>query len=268
VPRSLRSDALAICICIALAGCSHHRSDATTDNAGSDEQTQSIGGVWNGTDASGHSVLALADEAGEFHIIVDDGTQYAGTATTTGDAVSASAERLLRHAGSGGSVGNKSEAITLKGKIQQRQSLTVTVAPAGADRSFAPQMLELQFNSIYSDPSSLAMIAGDYMDPVSGNSITIAGSGTLFWNDAKTGCLVEGAVSIIDARYDLYEAQFSFSACQGANADLNGIEFLGLGTLDTSMQPAQLMIGVTGEAAGRGYAIDLKLSRLPPRSPI
>ncbi|MGH8140932.1 MAG: hypothetical protein ACREU2_00225 [Steroidobacteraceae bacterium] len=205
------------------------------------------------------------DEAGEFHFIGDDGTQYVGTATAMGAAVSASADRLVRHGAPGGP---RYDAATLKGKVQQRESLSVSLAPAAGAHSFTPETISLQFNPIYDDPSSLAKFAGDYMDPASGNAITVAGSGSIFWRDASSGCLASGAVSAINARYNVYEVQFSYSACQGADADLNGVEFTGLGTLDSSEQPTQAIIGVTGEAGGRGYAIDLRLSRLPPRSPI
>jgi hypothetical protein len=182
-----------------------------------------------------------------------------------GQTVSASAERLLRHGAAGGP---QYDAVTLKGTVQQRMSLSVSVAPAKGARSFAPETISLQFNPIYDGPSSLAMFAGDYMDPASGNSITVNGTGSIFWRDANSGCLASGAVSEINERHDLYEVQFSYSACQGADADLNGVEFTGLGTLDTTVQPTQAIIGVSGEAGGRGYAIDMRLARLPPRSPI
>jgi len=154
------------------------------------------------------------------------------------------------------------------GKVQQRQSLSLRILPAAAARPFATDTMSLQFNPLYSKPSSLSIFAGAYMDNTNGNAITVAGSGALFWRDSRDGCLASGAVSLIDGHYNLYEVQFSYSACQGADAELNGLEFTGLGTLDTSLQPAQATIGVSGEAAGHGYAIDLTLSKLPPRSPI
>jgi len=263
VVGSRRCAALAAGICLSLAGCDH-RGGAAATSSGGDDQAESIGGVWEGTDTAGRAFIGLADEAGEFHLIADDGTQYVGTATATGDSVSANADRLVRP---GGSAGSKYDAASLKGKVEQRVSLSVTLAPAAAAQSFAAETLSLQFNPIYNNPSSLAMFAGDYMDPTSGNTITVTGSGSLFWRDPN-GCLASGAVSLIDASHDLYEVQFSYSACQGQNAQLNGVEFTGLGTLDTSQQPIQAVIGVSGEAAGRGYAIDMRLSRLPPRSPI
>jgi hypothetical protein len=260
-----RCEALAICIGIAIAGCSHQGSGAAASSAATDGQAESIGGVWSGADTSGRGFLGLADEAGEFQLIGEDGTQYVGTASTLGAAVSASAERLVRHGAAGGP---KYDAASLKGKVQQRVSLSVTIAPAAAARAFTPETISLQFNPIYNNPSSLAMFAGDYVDPSSGDMITVSGSGSIFWRDPNTGCLGSGAVSEINDRYDLYEVQFSYSACQGADADLNGMEFTGLGTLDTTVQPVQAIIGVSAEAGGRGYAIDMRLSRLPPRSPV
>ncbi|MGH7069861.1 MAG: hypothetical protein ACREFO_07580 [Acetobacteraceae bacterium] len=178
--------------------------------------------------------------------------------------------------------------MSLKGKVQQRVSMSVTVAPAAPARSFAPETISLQFDPNYNQPSSLAMFAGHYMDPTSGNSITVTESGSIFWRDPNNDCLANGMVSLIDPRHDLYFVQFSYAACQGVDAELNGVEFRGFGTLDTSQQPTQATIAVTGEAGtldtahqpaqaivgvtkqagARGYAIDMKLSRLPPRSPI
>lgn len=255
----------AIGICIALAGCSHRGGAGPAASDGGDGQTQSIDGVWNGTDSSGRGIVALVDAAGEFNVIREDGTQYVGTATVSGDALSAKAERVTK---AGGSEGSEAEAASVTGKVQQRQSMSLRIVPAAAARPFATDTMSLQFNSIYSNPSSLAIIAGDYMDSTTGNAITVNGSGTIFWRDSSDGCLASGAVSLIDPRYNLYEVQFSYSACQGATADQNGVQFTGLGTLDTSLQPAQATIGVTGEAGGHGYAINLTLSRLPPRSPI
>lgn len=252
-------------MCIALAGCSH-RGGAASNSAADDGQAESIGGVWNGADTSGRGFVGLADEAGEFHLIGEDGTQYVGTASTMGEAVSASADRLVRPGAAGAP---KYDAASLKGKVQQRTALSVTITPAAAAaRSFAAETISLQFNPIYNNPSSLAMFEGEYTDPSTGNMITVTGSGTIFWRDANTGCLASGAVSEINAHYNVYEVQFSYSACQGADAGLNGVEFTGLGTLDTSVQPTQAVIGVSGEAGGRGYAIDMRLSRLPPRSPV
>jgi hypothetical protein len=182
-----------------------------------------------------------------------------------GDAVFASAERLVRP---GGPEGSRYDAASLKGKVQQRVSLSLTIEAAASARSFAPETISLHFNPLYNHPSSLALFAGDYQDNSSGNAITVTGGGALFWRDSRDGCLASGAVSLIDDSHNLYEVQFSYSACQGADAELNGVQFTGLGTLDTSPQSTQAIIGVSGEAGGRGYAIDMRLSRLPTRSPI
>jgi hypothetical protein len=261
----LRRDALVLCICVTLAGCSHRGGTQAADSGGGDGETQAIGGVWNGTDAAGRTIVGLVNEAGEFNLISDDGTQYAGTASSNGDAITAKAERLTRF---GASKGSDAEAASLTGKVQQRQSMTLNIAPAAGAQPFPSDSMSLEFNSIYNSPSSLAMVAGDYTDSASGNAITVTGGGGFFWHESNNSCLANGAVSVIDPRYNVYEFQFSYSACAGADAQLNGVQFTGLGTLDTSEQPAQVTIGMTGQAGSHGYAIDMKLSRLPPRSPI
>lgn len=266
IPVFLRNVA-ALLGCFALGGCAKGPHGIAVNGARIGSEIQSIGGVWEGTDSLGHSVIALVDEAGEFHLIRDDGVQYAGKADITGSSVSA---RVEQFGGFGAAVsgGTKYETLLLSGTVQAHLLLTVTVRSIATVNATLPDRIELKFNPIYAMPSSLGTFAGHYTDTASGDAITVTGNGAVFWQDPSTGCLAQGTVSTIEASHNLYEVQFSYSNCQGRSTELDGVQFSGLATLDASMDPERAIIGVTGQARGSGYAISLKLDRQPPRSPI
>jgi hypothetical protein len=115
--------------------------------------------------------------------------------------------------------------------------------------------LAVTFNPLYDQASSLAAIAGNYVEAGSGTAVSIDANGAIFSQDATTGCVVNGTVTIIDASYDAYAVQATYASCTGADAVLNGITFSGLATLDTSVSPMQLIAGVTGSGGGTTYAI-------------
>jgi hypothetical protein len=70
--------------------------------------------------------------------------------------------------------------------------------------------------------------------------VNISASGTLSAQDATTGCVLNGTVSTLDTRYNLYQIQITYSDCQGLSVDLNGQVFIGLATLDNTASPEVL----------------------------
>jgi hypothetical protein len=56
--------------------------------------------------------------------------------------------------------------------------------------------------------------------------------------------------------------QFSYENCQGQYASLNGGQFTGLAALNTYVNPAQVIVGVTGQPAGQPmHALSFTLNR-------
>jgi hypothetical protein len=119
--------------------------------------------------------------------------------------------------------------------------------------------LNLTFDAGYDRASSLAMISGNYSD--NGDIITVSSDGTVFEQDPNTGCVINGTVAVIDASYNAYRIQYSFSNCAGQAAVLNGLQFNGLGMLDNSQTPEHAIIGVTGQSGNTKLAIVFNLSR-------
>lgn len=93
--------------------------------------------------------------------------------------------------------------------------------------------------------------------------VNVNANGVIFSQDASTGCVINGQVSIIDSRYNAYRVQYSYSSCVAANAFLNGTTMRGIATLDNTAPPDEFIIaGVTGTAGSTRVAIVHVLIRI------
>jgi len=208
----------------------------------------SPGGIWKGTDsATGQTVLGLVTENGQFHFIQADDTQYVGTVTTSGNTLQGTFAGFAPF-GTTFPDGTTHGTGTVSGSIQARSSITATTTfttDAGTSNS---SQLTLTFDTLYDQPSSLATIAGNYTDPTTGTVYSVSGSGAIFAQDATSGCVINGTVSIINSSYDAYGIAYTFANCTGSYAVLNGVQMSGIGTLDTTVSPEQAIIGVSGSS--------------------
>ena len=107
----------------------------------------------------------------------------------------------------------------------------------------------MTFNTIYSRPSSLATIAGNYREPTLNAVVNVNTNGVGFAQSASTGCVMNGSVGIIDARFNAYRVEYTFASCRGSYAHLNGTTARGIGTLDNSTSPERAIIGVVNTVA-------------------
>jgi hypothetical protein len=263
---STRSVFITAVSALVLAGCGGGSSNSSSDNGSNGggpgaPTNASVGGIWNGTDpVSGLQLVGLIDEAGEFHFIRSDGVQYVGTATTNGNSVSASFDGYTQF-GSTFADGSTSGVGSLSGTVQQRVSITANTQFKTTAGTTASGTLSLTFNSLYDNPSSLSTISGNYTDQSSGDVISVTSSGVVSWQDPSSGCVGNGTISIIDTSYNAYRVEFDYGDCQGQAAVLNGVQFSGLATLNTSVSPEQVIVGVTGQASGTTYAAVFTLNR-------
>ncbi|HEY2809487.1 MAG TPA: hypothetical protein VGI91_11915 [Steroidobacteraceae bacterium] len=93
-------------------------------------------------------------------------------------------------------------------------------------------------DTLYAEPSSLASLAGNWDD--AGNTLTVNPDGT-FFEQQSTGCVLNGAYTIIDATHNLYGISLETSNCTASTAN---IAFSGLGYLDDSDASAPHFIQV------------------------
>jgi hypothetical protein len=212
----------------------------------------SPGGIWEGTSSTGGTILGLVTETGEFHFLQDDGVQYFGTVNTSQNALSANFTGVTQI----GTVfldGSTTGTGTLTGTVQERMSMSGNSSFRTAGGTNVASSVTLTYDNLYERDSSLATIAGNYLDTTTNAVINVNGNGVVFSQDAVTGCIVNGTISIIDARYNAYRVQYSFSSCRAPYTILNGTTANGLGALDNTVAPEQAIIGVVNATAG--YAL-------------
>jgi hypothetical protein len=219
------------------------------------------GGIWRGTDfITGVQVVGIVDEPGHFHIIQADGVQFVGTALTEGNGILANFEGFTSF-GTTFSDSSTHGTGSMSGAITQFQSIggyghfttdAGTVSTGG---------ISLSFDSLYYEPSSLTFIAGTYTDTLTGTVITVDSNGTVFAQDARTGCVVNGRVAVIEPDFNVYYVEVTYASCQGASAPLNGITFTGLATRDDTVSPVEVLAGVTGNNGNAKYGLVYALVR-------
>lgn len=90
---------------------------------------------------------------------------------------------------------------------------------------------------------------------------SVNGTGVVFAQDATSGRVISGTVSIINASYNAYSVTISYASCQGQYAILNGAQLTGLGTLDNTVAPERGVVGVSGTAGATKVAIVETLNR-------
>jgi hypothetical protein len=245
--------ALALLGLLAACGGGGYGSGMTVNNA-------SPGGIWIGTDSiSGLQVAGIVDEAGDFHFIRTDGVQYVGKATVSGNSVTANFEGFTPFGRT--FPDNSTHGMgTLSGTVHERSTLSGNTQFVTDASTTSNGTISLTFSTLYNSGSSFAAIAGNYTDPASGDTVSVSSGGAIFSQDATTGCVINGSVSIINATYDAYAVSFTYGNCTGLSAVLNGVQFSGLGTLDTNLNPVQAIVGVTGKSGAVSYAVVLTLN--------
>lgn len=122
----------------------------------------------------------------------------------------------------------------LEGSLQQRVSLALELecTPESGDEWTAEITLQYD-HDLYEYPSSLSTIAGNFeLNTLQGrphlNSLNVNGDGVVFGAyrpDFGPNCTVNGTVSVVDPRFNLYWTEWRFSNCRGAahnGAELSG----------------------------------------------
>ena len=221
----------------------------------------SPGGIWPGIDSDGDLVLALVTETGRFHFLDEFGNQGSGILSVSNGNDVAGNFQFVTEFGFTFSDGTTLADCTLSGTVTERQTMTVTAnctTTAGLQDQIT---VALDYDPLYERDSSLATIAGLYDDGF-GIVTDIASDGTIFEQDAVSGCVTNGQVSVIDSAFNAYDFQFELSNCTGQFAILNGTSFVGIGTLDNTVPPELLIVAATGDVAGTLVSLIIVTERL------
>ena len=182
------------------------------------------------------------------HFIDEDLRQGAGILNVSNGNEVDSIFHFVTQPGSTFPDGTTSANCTLSGTVSERQNMTVTVSCMTVAGLHNQITATLKYEALYERDSSLATIAGNFQGVK--EVLNIAGDGTIFSQDAGTGCVANGQVSIIDSNFGAYDFEFMYSNCVGQSAVLNGSSFVGIALLDDTVMPEALDVAAIGDMDG------------------
>ena len=205
----------------------------------------SPGGIWIGVDSNGGDIVAIVTETGRFHFLtLDDLSQGSGIISVSNVNNLSGNFQLVTQLGFVFPDGTTLANCTLSGTVTERQTITVTVNCTTTAGLQQQNTATLSYDATYDLDSSLARIAGNFQGI---NAVlNIAGDGTIFAQDAVTGCVINGQVGIIDAAFNAYDLGFTYNNCLGQEAILNGSTFSGIAVLDNTGNPEVLIVTAIG----------------------
>lgn len=232
------------------ASCNSTSTDSTNTT------TQSATGVWSGSDSvSGLGITAIINSAGQATFIRSDGVQFTGSAQVSGSSLAVTVDGYPDFSATF-SDGSTYGIGTLDGSVTTGSTLTATLTFTTNDNTAITGTWSLTYEALSANTSSTLAISGNYTDTVTGAVIAISNSGVMSGTTASNSCALTGSVSTSDSTTNVYEVAYSYSACTGTYAVLNGVQFTGLATLNPNLSPAQILMAVTGTATtGDKYAI-------------
>jgi hypothetical protein len=212
-----------------------------------------VGGYWdfvpdpsNPSAYAAHGGSALITENGDFYYLADIPAEgvvlHIGQLAASGSSLTGSQYQALVSLSHSACTPTFFCGISgpepFSGAIQQRSTLTVASDPSGT--------LNFTYDSLYNQPSSLSLLAGEWQGTMSerGNSpglLAISSSGALTQPNPLTDCTLQGEFSIINPMYNAYAVTYDAS---GTDCALPGSHAQGLAMLDTTQSPVQLNIAV------------------------
>jgi hypothetical protein len=235
---------------LAFTGC-----NSTTDDSGSTTTNASATGVWSGSDSvSGLGLTAFINAAGQAAFIRSDGVQFVGTVQVSGNTLAVTVDGYTDF-GNTFSDGSTYGIGTLNGSVTTADMLTATLSFTTTDNTAITGTWSLTYESISTSSSSTAAVSGNYTDTVTGAVVSINSGGVMTSQNGSNGCVLNGQISTNDSSTDVYEVAYSYADCTGNDAVLNAVQFTGLASLDNSVSPPVLNLGVTGASSTAKYGI-------------
>lgn len=171
----------------------------------------SFAGMWTAIDPEGFLVTAYSTDSGVFHWNGDQiqtGIGLGLQISVTGNSVSMtlSLPRAL-----GYDDGSQSAMCTVAGTFEERVSIDLSGTCTTTMGTAFDLSMAFTYDSQYERASSLDEISGFYR--IGGDILRIDTLGLLFMQMANLGCVVNGQVSIIDPRWNAYEASVTYANC-------------------------------------------------------
>jgi len=219
------------------------------------------GGIWRGIDGNNNlPIEGVITEDGVFTFTESNGVVYAGTLTLSGETFSGSFQGFTTDAATPFWDGSTHATGTLSGTVAAQSVLTVSVILTTDLGATSTDKVQLKFDSLYNAGSSLAKLAGNYVDE-SGTVYNIDANGAIYGQSATSGCVINGQVSVATAAYDVYRVSTTIANCTGNSSVQNGSTLSGLAVLDSAVNPVQAEVIVTGTDGSAQIGVVLNLSR-------
>jgi hypothetical protein len=228
---------------------------SSNDGTGSSSVTNaSATGVWSGSDSdSGLGVTAIIDSGGQATFIRSDGVQFTGTVQVSGTTLAVQVDGYSNFPATF-SDGSTYGIGTLDGTVTTGATLTATLTFTTNQSTSIPGNWSLTFEAFSTNGSSTTDLSANY-SYADGAILSITTTGVMSAQDPTTGCVLNGSASTGDTTHAIYKVAYTYGSCTGNYAVLNGVQFTGLATLNSSASPAQLTIAVTGASSSNEYAI-------------
>jgi hypothetical protein len=200
-------------------------------------------GTWRGADTAGRDVLLLISVGGTFQFV--DGAHNQGSGYLAPETRVASHFDMVTPIDQPFADGSTLANCNFSGSAVLRTSMDLDLScKTGGGLEFA-ETLALEFDPVYDRDSSLETVSGNYRTRAD-NVLSIAADGQLFLQDATTGCVVNGRISVITLASNLYNVALQYDGCTGPDERLNGSRFDGYAQLDDAASPEVLVIAVIG----------------------
>lgn len=242
---------------------------SSSGGGGSNESPDlSAGGVWEGVQSlTGEPdlfITGVVTENGDFHFVREDGAQFVGQVSVSGDRATGTYRALLAEGDvfvDGTNSGDGELDLTVSERDELRGNFRFETDGGLIDEG----SLTLSYDSVYGEPSSTAIVSGIYTDSddPQRDSLVIDEFGGITYQDGPTGCSGNGQIEPVDERFNAYELTFTFSNCSGEDAVINGETFDGLATLDVTADPEELIFGLAGVVQGIEFFIITFYQRTP-----
>lgn len=207
--------------------------------------SQSPGGIWSGSIRSSNGevfeALGFVTESGEMRFITSDSEQSVGTMTVKNSSFDATLIAYLPVGSYYIDTGLTFAMGNASGILAERSYLFGSAYLNGIVTS----EFDFSYDPIYERSSSLSKIAGKYSDKGPGGFVenyTVDGVGRITGSNSD-GCRYNGALSLLNTKYNLYRIVVTITSCDVLNGEYSGLASLsddGGKTNDT------LLLTVTG----------------------
>lgn len=238
---------------LALVSCNSPTDTGTGSGSGTTDASAT--GVWSGTDSvTGLAVTAFIDSSGQATFFRSDGVQFTGAVQVSGSTLAVTVDGFSDFPATFSDQSTFGIG-TLNGTVTTGTGISATLTFTTNGGTALSGSWGLNFLAQSNTASSTGAVSGNYTDNVTGAVTSINSAGVMTSQNPSNGCVLNGSISTSDTSHNIYQVAFSYGSCTGMYAVLNGVQFTGLASLNTSSSPVRLGMAVTGASSTAKYAI-------------